>query len=87
MDKPPRSRLEKVTKQTGKFKDTLLYVFVVAGGLIVALAWRDTVQSFFEKHFAKNKEDVVRVTFMYAVIVTTVLIIGLYLLAQFTRKK
>lgn len=85
--KVPRSRLEKVTKHSGKLKDTCLYMFVAAGGLIVALAWRDAAQSYFEKYFdehlAKNKA---KTLFVYAITVTIVLIIGLYILSLWTRK-
>jgi di/tricarboxylate transporter len=85
--KVPRSRLEKVTKQSGKLKDTVLYTFVAAGGMIVALAWRDAAQCCFEKycdkHLAKNKS---RSLFIYAISTTIILIIGLYILSRFTRK-
>lgn len=85
--KPPKSRLEKVTKQSGKFKDTILYIIVIAGGLIVALSWRDAVHTLFLEKFAKNEEELVKVSFIYAIVVTVVLVIVFYFLAQFTRKR
>lgn len=85
--KPPRSRLEKVTKQSGKFKDSILYIIVIAGGLIVGLAWRDAVHDFFIDKFGKNEEEYVKVNFIYAVVVTVALVIVLYVLAQVTRKE
>lgn len=85
--KYPRSRLEKVTRHSGKFKDTFLYTFVAAGGLIVALAWRDASQCFFEKYFDKHlTKNKPKALFIYAIAVTIALGIALYLLSRWTRK-
>lgn len=85
MNDKPSSRLERVTKHTGDPKDTVITIIVAAIILTVALAWRDTIQTAFDKFFPHDEDGIVLANLIYAVVVTVVCIGLFYLIAKATR--
>ncbi len=55
-------------------------------GLVAGLAWNQAVQSFIQKYFPMDKHGVLA-QFVYAIGVTFIIVIVLYLLTKFLTQK
>ncbi len=81
--KPPKSRLAKATKYTGKPMDTIIIIVVVVLGYIAAFAWRDAAKEAFERYYPEDANgDSLKPRVIYATIATVVAIIAIMILAR-----
>lgn len=77
---------EERKKVTGEVRERLLGYLVGALGLVAGLAWNDAIRAFIEYAFPLNK-DSLTMKFIYAIIITLVIVIATVYLTRFLKKK
>lgn len=85
------NKLEKIKKESekisGEVKEKTLGFILTAFGLVAGLAWNEAIQSLIKSFFAVDK-DSVWVKFLYAIVMTfLVVIVTIYLTRLFGKKE
>src|SRR3990167_8125948 len=70
----------------GEVKERVTSYIVAAFGLVAGLAWNDAIRSFIDFVIPKQSDTIVA-KFIYAVIITFVVVITVYLVRLIERKK
>lgn len=88
-DNEPESEFEKIKKESAKIsrevREKTLGFIVTAFGLVAGLAWNEAIQSLIKSFFAVDK-DSIWVKFLYAVIMTFIVVLVTIYLARFFGK-
>jgi hypothetical protein len=89
----PEEKSEK--KELTKKEEEKLHVFFVekvvtlmtgAMGLVAALAWNDAIRKLFERVFGTQGSGDITAMFVYAIIVTTAIVVVTYRLTRIVEK-
>ena len=86
MSEKKRKGLRKISQFTGKPIDTILIIGSLAVGAIAAYAWRDLSDEVFKRYFPEE-EDAVKRRLIYAVLVTILAIIIIYIFSKISNIK
>jgi len=82
-----KNKLKNKTKEVGKeFRQKMISYILAAFGLVAALAWNDTIKSLIEHLFPLEKNNIL-IKFIYALIITFVIVIISISLAKFSSEK
>lgn len=76
---------EERKKVTNEVREKLLGYLVAALGLVAGLAWNDAIKAAIEYAFPLNK-DSVTMKFLYALIITLVIVIATVYLTRILKK-
>jgi hypothetical protein len=82
-------------KELSKKEEEKLHVFFVekvitlmtgAMGLVAALAWNDAIRKLFERVFGTQGSGDITAMFIYAIIITTAVVVATYRLSRIVEK-
>ena len=74
---------EKISRQV---KEKTLGFIITAFGLVAGLAWNEAIQSLIKSFFAVDKDSIL-VKFLYAIVMTVVVVIITVYLTRFFSKE
>ena len=77
--------LEEIKKTEREFREKTITLILGGFGLVAALAWNEAIKSLFETFFEKSNELIGK--FIYAIIVTVVVVIVSIKLKKVSEKK
>ena len=77
--------LEEIKKTEKEFREKTVTLILGGFGLVAALAWNEAIKSLFETLFEKSNELIGK--FVYAIIVTIVVVIVSLQLKKISEKK
>lgn len=84
-DKPIRKIKEEGSRVTQEVKDRTLGFIVAAFGIVAGLAWNEAIKALIEIIFPKTENTLIA-KFIYATIVTVVLVIVSLAMTRFFKK-
>lgn len=77
-----------ITEVKEEMRERTLGYILTAFGLVAGLAWNDAVKSFIEQIFpADQTGNTLKAKFIYAIIITTVVVLVSAYLSRLSRKK
>jgi len=86
MNKEPLEKIKNgVEKVKREFKEKTITLILGGFGLVAALAWNEAIKSLFETFFTKSNELIGK--FIYAIIVTAIVVIVSIRLKKISEKK
>jgi len=77
--------LKEIGKTKREFKEKTITLILGGFGLVAALAWNEAIKSLFETFFEKSNELIGK--FLYAIIVTIIIVIVSMRLKKIAEKK
>lgn len=77
--------LEEIKKTEREFREKTITLILGGFGLVAALAWNEAIKSLFETFFKKNNELIGK--FLYAMIVTVIIVVVSMRLKKIAEKK
>jgi len=77
--------LKEIEETKRAFTETTITLILGGFGLVAALAWNEAIKSLFETLFAKSNELIGK--FIYAIIVTVIVVIVSLQLKKISEKK
>jgi len=77
--------LKEIGETKREFKEKTITLILGGFGLVAALAWNEAIKSLFETFFKKNNELIGK--FLYAIIVTIIIVIVSMRLKKIAEKK
>lgn len=85
-----KEEISEIKNESLKIKNEVIqkisgYMFA-AFGLVAALAWNDAIKSLIEEFFPIEKSTVI-IKFLYAILITVVVVITSYYLTKLLTKK
>jgi len=77
--------LEEIKKTEREFREKTITLILGGFGLVAALAWNEAIKSLFETFFKKSNELIGK--FIYAMIVTVIIVVVSMRLKKIAEKK
>ena len=80
-----KNSIKKIEETKREFKEKTITLILGGFGLVAALAWNEAIKSLFEALFPKKNELIGK--FIYAIIVTIIVVIASLHLRKISEKK